>query len=253
MSFQLDIYEYIKMNIRILKIIIRLLHYIKAEVPENNINWDLIETFIITNKKSDIPLSTYLIYLEILEHFDNSEIKISKHAINERIYRFLERANYSIRVETYIRQTFPKALNLINIFHKILKEFCVYGINKIIENDLIANIDEAGIFLNSVYNNIINKTGEKNILIKTNGQKKMRIKVILGITPLGSKLPLYIIFKGRQNAIIQKKLEKLDLVVNKKAFIAYNHNACSTIYVMKDYHEKIWQPFVIKHLFSMGL
>ena len=82
MSFQLDIYEYIKINIRILKIIIRLLHYIKAEVPENNINWDLIETFIITNKKSDIPLSTYLIYLEILEHFDNSEIKISKHAIN---------------------------------------------------------------------------------------------------------------------------------------------------------------------------
>ena len=145
----------------------------KGRSPKNNINWDLIETFIITNKKSDIPLSTYLIYLEILENFDNSEIKISKHAINERIYRFLERANYSIRVETYIRQTFPKALNLINIFHKILKEFCVYGINKIIENDLIANIDEAGIFLNSVYNNIINKTFEKNILIKTNGQKKM--------------------------------------------------------------------------------
>ena len=130
MSFQLDIYEYIKMNIRILKIIIRLLHYIKAEVQENNINWDLIETFIITNKKSDIPLSTYLIYLEILEHFDNSEIKISKHAINERIYRFLERPNNSIRLEPYISQTFPKALNLINIFHKILKEFCVYGIIK---------------------------------------------------------------------------------------------------------------------------
>ena len=44
----------------------------------------------------------------------------------------------------------------------------------------------------------------------------MRITVILGITAIGTKLPPYIIFKGRQNAIIQKKLEKLDLVVNKK-------------------------------------
>ena len=44
----------------------------------------------------------------------------------------------------------------------------------------------------------------------------MSITVILGITAIGTKLPPYIIFKGRQNAIIQKKSEKLDLVVNKK-------------------------------------
>ena len=121
-----------------------------------NINWDLIETFIITNRKSGIPVSTYLIYLEILKQFDNSEIKISKHAIYERIYRFLERANYSIRVGTHIGQALPKdSLNLINIFHKSLKELCIYGINKIIENDLIVNIDETGLFLNLVYNNTI--------------------------------------------------------------------------------------------------
>ena len=47
----------------------------------------------------------------------------------------------------------------------------------------------------------------------------MSITVILGITAIGTKLPPYIIFKGRQNAIIQKKLEKLDLVVNKKHII----------------------------------
>ena len=80
----------------------------------------------------------------------------------------------------------------------------------------------------------------------------MSITVILGITAIGTKLPPYIIFKGRQNAIIQKKLEKLDLVVNKKTFIEYNLNAWSTIDVMKDYHDKIWQPFVTEHLFSMG-
>ena len=178
----------------------------KGRSPENNSNWDLIETFIKSNRKSGIPVSTYLIYLEILKQFDNSEIKISKHAIYERIYRFLERANYNIRVGTHIGQTLPKdSLNLINIFHKTLKELCVYGINKIIQNDLIVNIDETGIFLNLVYNNIINKAGEKNILIKTNGQEKMRITVILGITAIGTKLPPYIIFKGRQNAIIQKK------------------------------------------------
>ena len=49
----------------------------------------------------------------------------------------------------------------MNVFHKTLKELCVYGINKIIENDLIVNIDETGLFLNLVYNNTINKAGEK--------------------------------------------------------------------------------------------
>ena len=59
---------------------------------------------------------------------------------------------------------------MINIFHQTLKELCVYWINKIIENDLLVNIDETGLFLNLVFNNTINKAGEKNILIKTNGQ-----------------------------------------------------------------------------------
>ena len=72
----------------------------------------------------------------------------------------------------------------------------------------------------------------------------MRITVILGIIAIGTKLPPYIIFKGRQNAIIQKKLEKLDLVVNKKAFIACNLNAWSTIDVMKDYHVKFCNPLL---------
>ncbi len=63
---------------------------------------------MITNRKSGIPASIYLIYLEILKQFDNSEIKISKHAIYERIYRFLERANYSFRVGTHIGQALPK-------------------------------------------------------------------------------------------------------------------------------------------------
>ena len=46
----------------------------KGGSPENNINCDLIETFIITNRKSGIPASTYLVYLEILKQFYNSEI-----------------------------------------------------------------------------------------------------------------------------------------------------------------------------------
>jgi hypothetical protein len=98
---------------------------------------------------------------------------------------------------------------LINIFHKTLKELCVYGINKIIENDLLVNIDETGIFLNLVYNNTINKAGDKNILIKTNGQEKMRITVILGISEIGTKLPPYIIFKGRPNFNYSEKLRKI--------------------------------------------
>ena len=47
-------------------------------------------------------------------------------------------------------------------------------------------------------------------------------------------------------------MEKLDLVVNKKVYIACNLNVWICIDVMKDYQDKIWQPFVTKHFFSMG-
>ena len=49
-----------------------------------------------------------------------------------------------------------------------------------------------------------------------------------------------------------KKSQKNQIVINKKTFIACNLNAWSTIDVIKDYHDKIWQPFVTKNLFSMG-
>ena len=58
----------------------------KGRTPENHNNWDIIETFIITNRKSGIPVSIHLIYLEILKQINNSEIKI--YSINERYIDF---------------------------------------------------------------------------------------------------------------------------------------------------------------------
>ena len=41
----------------------------------------------------------------------------------------------------------------------------MYGLSKIIENVLILNIDETGLFLNLGYNNAINKTVKKVYLL----------------------------------------------------------------------------------------
>ena len=48
----------------------------------------------------------------------------------------------------------------------------MYGLYKIIENVLILNIDETGLFLNLGYNNAINKTGEKSIFINQMAKKR---------------------------------------------------------------------------------
>ena len=49
--------------------------------------------------------------------------------------------------------------------------------------------------------------GGKSLTIKSYDQKKCRISVILAITVNGSKLAPYLIFKAKQNGIIEKRLK----------------------------------------------
>ena len=86
-------------------------------------------------------------------------------------------------------------------------------------------MDETPIFLNMPISKIIVKRGSKQAIIKTQGQEKYRVTVILSILAYGGKLPPLIIFKAKNTGKIYKSLKEDTNVKNMKCFIECNMNA----------------------------
>ena len=90
------------------------------------------------------------------------------------------------------------------------------------------------------------RKGGKSITIKSYDQEKCRISVILAIISNGSKLAPYLIFKAKQNGIIEKRLKNDKYVLSKKCFVACNINAWSTSEIIKDWKIKVWDEYLTK-------
>ncbi|CAB1099205.1 unnamed protein product [Ectocarpus sp. CCAP 1310/34] len=61
----------------------------------------------------------------------------------------------------------------------------------------IANMDETPTWMENPGNNTVNRTGDKEVGVKTGGKEKMRITSVLTVFADGSKLPPLVIFKGQ--------------------------------------------------------
>ena len=58
----------------------------------------------------------------------------------------------------------------------------MYNINKVINNYMIVNMDETALFLNMSPKKTINEKGDNTIMIKTLGQEKQRISILLSVS-----------------------------------------------------------------------
>ena len=59
------------------------------------------------------------------------------------------------------------------------------------------------------------------------------------------KIAPYLIFKGKSNGEIENKLKKGINVINKRCYLACNENAWSTEKIIKDFHLKIQDNYLI--------
>ena len=78
----------------------------------------------------------------------------------------------------------------------------MYNLNKVINNYMIVNMDETALFLNMSPKRTINEKGDNTIMIKTLGQEKQRITILLSISDEGDKLAPLVVFKDRSNGRI---------------------------------------------------
>lgn len=94
-----------------------------------------------------------------------------------------------------------------------LNEVWNYRINFKYLDNIMANMDKKPIFLIQPTKTIAKKGG-KPIIIQTKIQKKYKFSVLLTIIAEGSKLPPFLIFKGKANGVIVKDLNKDENVVS---------------------------------------
>ena len=66
--------------------------------------------------------------------------------------------------------------------------------------------------------------GKKSIEIETLGREQYRIIVILTIAGDGTKLPPFVILKGKPGKIIENHVKNLEYFLNKKIFVCFQEN-----------------------------
>ena len=176
----------------------------KGKQSIEDIDWDKISKY--KNRKKGILVTTENIFQRILIIYSGSNFNMRKHALYQRIYRFIKRSNYSIRRGSNIGQMLPdNAFDLITDFLNEIYKKRKISYNKELDLDCIVNLDETAITLNMPPKNTIQNKGDKTVMIKTYGQDKERVSIILAVSALGSKLPPLLIFKRKKGGSIEKK------------------------------------------------
>lgn len=172
-------------------------------------------------------VSTHMIMAKMIQL--NPELKnINKKTLQKRVYRFLDRNNYSIRKASHVGQPLPsKAMDLFyEFFMDVIRKRQKLGIyDTKEEHDRIVNIDETPVYFEMTTDKTINRKGDKVISVETKGNEKKLISCVLAISAGGKKLIPTLIFKGGRDGNLESRYKNLECVKNKKIMIYFQSNA----------------------------
>lgn len=223
----------------------------KGRALEPTIDWDYISLFIEHKKTLGLTVTSKDIFNEIRRKYPQLN-KLNNHAISLRLNRFYKRKNYFFKEGKLIdKSLLSNKLDLIKNFLKEITEKRKNFAKNPTPLDLIINMDEVSITFN-FFQKIDNKKGDNIISIKNFEQKKLRLTILVSITASGKKLPLFLIFKGRNKGLNFKELNNHPAINQGKAFIQCNENASCTKESMIEYHNKIFYPYLKKKLLSLN-
>ena len=167
----------------------------KAAWPELEI--DLL-AWITEKRNNGLAILPSLVRLKALELAKDEKYNIPEgqfKAGNHWCQRFMKRNALSLRQKTTLAQRLPADYEekIIRFHHFIIDHRKEHGYPL----HLIANMDETPLTFDMPPNRTINNTGEKTIKIRTTGNEKNRVTVVLACCGNGSKIKPMVIFKRK--------------------------------------------------------
>ena len=175
----------------------------KAAWPELEI--DLL-AWITEKRNNGLAILPSIVRLKALDLAKDEKYNIPEghfKAGNHWCQRFMKRNNLSLRQKTTLAQRLP------DDYEEKIVRFHRFIIDRRKENSyplhFIANMDETPLTFDMPPNRTINSTGEKTVKIRTTGNEKNRVTVVLACCGDGSKLKPMVIFKRKTVPKINNK------------------------------------------------
>uniref|UniRef100_A0A131XQ93 Putative pogo transposable element n=1 Tax=Hyalomma excavatum TaxID=257692 RepID=A0A131XQ93_9ACAR len=152
--------------------------------------------FVREQRAAHLPVSMELMQVKARElarekGMSSSDFKASKHWI----YRYMCRAGFSLRRRTSISQKLPEA------FEELLVSFQRH-VNSLrrsrnFQLGQIGNADQTPVYLDMPSPLTVHEKGSKQVCVRTTGNEKTRVTVMLSCTADGHKHPPYVVFKRK--------------------------------------------------------
>ena len=127
------------------------------------------------------------------------------------VYRFLKRRRLSIRARTRVSQITDAAMQTVK--RSYCQQLMASYHQRIDNTKYQINMDETCVHLNCTPNRTVHTTGEKTVAVMIGNSTPERITVAVSVALDGSKLPLFVIFKGKTGGRIENLFMKLYLKV----------------------------------------
>lgn len=194
--------------------------------------------YILDVRRSGYSITTKAIIAYIYSLSDEYS-KYSYDRLRFMVRGLLEKYNLSIRKASHIGQPLPNDVDdlIYTFLFQVTRQRKILHINDFQLNRII-NCDETCIFYENPSTNTIDIKGNKEVIINTEGNEDKKISVLLTIAGDGTKLPPYLIFKGKEEKSTEKDLQKNEHVLNQKVFACCQRRAwCDTSIFLKWYHQ----------------
>ena len=196
---------------------------------------ELVE-WILMNRSLGIAVTSWEVIIKACSFDESLKLK-NVNTLQNWCYRFLKRNMLTFRSGTHVGQklseSYPELIRRFTKFNEDLRWDNSFELSQ------IANMDETPLFMNIPNTMTIAKIGSKEVNIKTHGQERIHVTAILWIVADGTKLPPMLVFKGKQDGRVEKRLHKNSLVKEKKIFAYCQPKAWNNMTIMKKWIDEV--------------
>ena len=192
-----------------------------------------VMTWITEKRNNGLAILPTMIRLKAIELSKDPQYDIPAgqfKASNHWCQRFMKRDGLSLRQKTTLAQRLPPD------YEEKIVQFHQYVIRQRQAHNyplhLVGNMDEVPVQFDMPSNRTVNAVGDKTVKIRTTGNEKNRLTVVLACAGDGSKLKPMVIFKRKTMPKIQNK-HGVVVTVQEKGWMDSE--------IMKIWIEKVWR------------
>ena len=200
-----------------------------------------LEVFFEAQRALDHSVSIGSLVNEVVR-FDRDFLKDNPRALRKRIERFAVRLDLVHRRRTHVAQNTRHSEEIINDFVLCVKEhISMLGLPP----SAVVNIDETNIDFDMPSTTTLERRGARTVSVRGTGSSQ-RATVLLGVAMDGSKLPPFIVWKGKRSGMIIREVtsQALNHGYPEDLVMSVQKNGWMDEELMLEWTERVWKPWV---------